>query len=143
MTAVRGFSRLPERGASMSVTAVLLMPCLILAGGLAVDGAQQARARRQAHTGAAPAARAGGDQSSAAQLTGRSGASGDGDGRARAAQVAAAARPEGGSVSSAVRVEDDLVTVTVTVTRATIVLSAIGLDSVRGQAVSSCRLIPR
>lgn len=122
----------------MSVTAVLLMPCLILAGGLAVDGAQQARARRQAHTVAAQASRAGCDEASAARLAGR-----PADGRARARQVAAAASPQGATIASTVSMEPDLLTVSVSVTRATIVLSAIGLDSVRGQASASCRLVPR
>lgn len=127
-----------QRGASMSVTAVLLMPCLVLAGGLAVDGAQQARARRQAHTVAAQASRAGCDEASAARLAGQ-----PADGRARALQVAAAASPQGATIASTVAVESDLLIVSVSVTRATIVLSAVGLDSVHGRATAGCRLVSR
>ncbi len=127
-----------ERGASMSLVAVLLMPCLILAGGLAVDGAQQARARRQAHTVAAQAARAGCDEGSAAELAGQ-----PADGRARAEQVLAAASPDGATLSSAVDLEAGRLTVTVSATRRTIVLSAIGLDAVHGEARVGCRLMAR
>ncbi|MDN5976459.1 hypothetical protein [Acidipropionibacterium jensenii] len=135
-TALLG-TRCRERGASMSVAAALLMPCLILAGGLAVDGAQQARARREAHTLAAQASRAGCDEASAAQLVGMAG-----DGTARARQVAAVA-PAGVTMSATVSRQGDLLTVRVSVTRATIVLSAIGVDAVHGHARASCRLVPR
>ncbi|AXE38902.1 pilus assembly protein TadG-related protein [Acidipropionibacterium virtanenii] len=129
-----------ERGASLSVAAVVLLPCLILAGGLAVDGAQQARARRQAHAVAASAARTGCEEASAAELVGRP----DPVSARRAALGAAtAARTEGATMRARADLDAQRLTVTVDATRATVILSAVGLDTVTGSATVSCLLMAR
>ena len=68
------------RGMSMSVLITMLLPVLLVSAGIAVDGAERARAVRIAHTVAAEAARAGCEEGSAAQLVGQ-----DGTGAARVA----------------------------------------------------------
>lgn len=129
-----------ERGASMTVAVAVLLPCLILAGGLAVDGAQQARAARQAHAVAAAAARAGCDEASAAQLVGRPDPAAA---RARALETARSASAEGARLSASAGVGAQRLTVNVRAARATIVLSMIGLQEVTGRATVSCTLTPR
>ncbi|AMS04564.1 hypothetical protein DUY81_09010 [Acidipropionibacterium acidipropionici] len=129
-----------QRGAGLSVAAAVLLPCLILAGGLAVDGAQQARARRQAHAVAAAAARTGCDHASAAELVGRP----DPAAARRAAMAAAGATSgEGATMSARAELEGGRLSVTVDATRATLILSVIGLDTVTGSATVTCLLVPR
>ncbi|MDN6556448.1 MAG: hypothetical protein L0K74_08095 [Acidipropionibacterium acidipropionici] len=129
-----------QRGAGLSVAAVVLLPCLILAGGLAVDGAQQARARRQAHAVAADAARTGCDEASAAELVGRP----DPGAARRAALAAAGAAPaDGARMRARAAVDGGRLSVTVDATRATVILSAVGLDAVTGSATVTCRLVAR
>lgn len=129
-----------QRGAGLSVAAVVLLPCLILAGGLAVDGAQQARARRQAHAVAAAAARTGCDEASAAELVGRPDPA-----SAREAALAAArtATTEGATMRTRAALRGEHLSVTVEASRATLILSAVGLQTVTGSATVTCRLVPR
>lgn len=129
------FSR--ERGASLSVATALLVPVVVLAGGLAVDGAQQARAARQAHAIAASATRAGCDAMSAAVLSGRADSRA---GRLRAEQVAA--RGDASVRPRQVEVEagDGWVRARVVVARPTFVVSLVGIDEVHGEATVRCHL---
>ncbi|MGK2308622.1 hypothetical protein [Cutibacterium sp. V947] len=106
---------------------------------MAVDGAEQARAVRIAHTVAAEAARAGCEEGSAAQLVGR-----DGSGSARkAAEESARGAQLKGVSRLAIDVEGDAVSVAAQVTRPTHLLSLIGVTAVHGQAREMCTLMAR
>ena len=125
-----------DRGVSLSVVVTVLLPVLLLAAGVAVDGAEQARAARLAHTVAAEAVRAGCE---AAQLVGQ-----DGSGSARkAAEKSARGAEIKGMSQLAIDVEGDAVSVAVQVTRPTHLLSLIGVLEVHGQAREMCTLMAR
>ena len=128
-----------DRGVSLSVVVTVLLPVLLLAAGVAVDGAEQARAARLAHTVAAEAVRAGCEEGSAAQLVGQ-----DGSGSARKAAEKSARGAEIKGVSQlTIDVEGDAVSVAVQVTRPTHLLSLIGVLEVHGQAREMCTLMAR
>ncbi|MDO4411903.1 hypothetical protein [Cutibacterium sp.] len=106
---------------------------------MAVDGAEQARAARIAHTVAAEAARAGCEAGSAAQLVGQ-----DGSGLARqAAQESARSAGAERMSQLVIEVRGDAVSVATEVTRPTRLLSLIGVTEVHGQAHELCTLVPR
>ncbi|WP_195839929.1 hypothetical protein [Cutibacterium porci] len=116
-----------------------MLPVLLVAAGVAVDGAERARATRVAHTVAAEAARAGCEEGSAAQLVGQ-----DGSGAARAAAELSARAAKADRLSQLViTVDGDAVSVVTEVTRPTRLLALIGLTEVHGQASEVCTLVAR
>ena len=128
-----------DRGVSMSVLVTVLLPMLLVTAGVAVDGAERARAVRIAHTIAAEAARAGCEEGSAAQLVGQ-----DGSGAARMAAEASARGTKTDGLSQLVMdVNGDAVSVATEVTRPTRLLALIGLTEVHGSANEMCTLLAR
>ncbi|MDR1355116.1 MAG: hypothetical protein LBJ43_02420 [Propionibacteriaceae bacterium] len=65
-----GARRAPERGVSVSVFTVIAVAALLIAGGLAMDGAAAARAHRQVEAAAAQLARRGADAGAVARIVG-------------------------------------------------------------------------
>lgn len=130
------------RGMSMSVLITMLLPVLLVSAGIAVDGAERARAVRIAHTVAAEAARAGCEEGSAAQLVGQ-----DGTGAARVAAETSATSARGAKADRLSRLvitaNGDAVSVATEVTRPTRLLALIGLTEVHGRASQMCTLLAR
>lgn len=127
------------RGMSMSVLITMLLPVLLVSAGIAVDGAERARAVRIAHTVAAEAARAGCEEGSAAQLVGQ-----DGTGAARVAAETSARGAKAYRLSRLViTANGDAVSVATEVTRPTRLLALIGLTEVHGRASQMCTLLAR
>lgn len=127
------------RGMSMSVLITMLLPVLLVSAGIAVDGAERARAVRIAHTVAAEAARAGCEEGSAAQPVGQ-----DGTGAARVAAETSARGAKADRLSRLViTANGDAVSVATEVTRPTRLLALIGLTEVHGRASQMCTLLAR
>lgn len=126
----------------MSVLITMLLPVLLVSAGIAVDGAERARAVRIAHTVAAEAARAGCEEGSAAQLVGQ-----DGTGAARVAAETSATSARGAKADRLSRLvitaNGDAVSVATEVTRPTRLLALIGLTEVHGRASQMCTLLAR
>lgn len=117
----------------------MLLPVLLVSAGIAVDGAERARAVRIAHTVAAEAARAGCEEGSAAQLVGQ-----DGTGAARVAAETSARGAKADRLSRLViTANGDAVSVATEVTRPTRLLALIGLTEVHGRASQMCTLLAR
>lgn len=117
----------------------LLLPALLVAAGVAVDGAERARASRVAHAAASQAARVGCEEGSAAMLLGRDGS----DAAASRASHSVREALADEDARTRVSVAGDAVSVRAEVSRPTRLLSLIGLTTVRGSASVSCRLVPR
>ncbi len=128
-----------DRGASISTALTLLFPVLLLAGGLAVDGAVQARAASWAHAVASTASRSGCEAASGRHLAGDP--VGPEAGRAEALRTASELLDAQGRAT--VNRTGPRLVVEVTVSRPTVVLGVVGLRRVRGTASASCALSPR
>lgn len=124
--------RSDERGQSMSLLVVLAVPAMILAAGLAVDGAQQAQQERRAETSAAVAARAGADAAATELLAGRSGVVA---GR-RAAELSLSRD----GVAGTAQVVGDRVVVRTSTSAPTLFLSLIRITEVRGEGFAESSL---
>ncbi|MBA8793593.1 Flp pilus assembly protein TadG [Friedmanniella endophytica] len=112
---------------------MVIMVALILTAGLVIDGGQQVDAASRAQSIAAAAARAG----SEAQATDALAGSND-TGRALAA---AQAYLDGSGVPGTVGFDGDRLRVTTEITVPTLMLSVIGIDSVRGRGEAEAELV--
>lgn len=108
---------------------------LVLVAGIAVDGAAQASAHRNAEVTAAQAARAGSDAAASRRLVGESGTS-----AAVAAAEAVLANHPG--VSGSVTLDHGMLSVTTHTSTRTVFLSIVGIDRVTGDGSSSAELRP-
>jgi hypothetical protein len=126
-------SRRDERGMSMSVFVCVSIFALIVAAGLAIDGAVQVHARRVCQTAAAEIARAGADSSATDRLAGESSARAALD----AANVAATRYPDL-AVTASISPSGDEIVVPAQTTVDTYFITLIGIDhlSAHGDAAA-------
>ncbi len=127
-----------ERGSVAVVMPILAVGMLAMAG-LVVDGGAALAARGRAADVAQQAARAGADALAPASLR-----TSDPNGLAvnpAAAVLAADQVLSAGSVGGQVSVTQDTVTVTAQLTRATSILSAIGIDHLTGHATATATVL--
>lgn len=117
-----------SRGASFSVAMTLILPLVLLMGGLAVDGAVKARAARHAVTVASAASRAGCERASGPMLVGHPA----GELASSVARSTAQGMLEPDSTMT-VTTSGDGLTVHVDEPRETIVLNVVGMDHVTGR----------
>ena len=125
-----------HRGASLSVLFALVIPVLLLAVGLGVDGAAKVSAARRAEAAAASAARAGVD--AAAHLVVAS--SPQATGMARQAAEQSLIRD---GVSGTVAVEQGTIIVDTSLAVPTVFVSLAGINQVEGHGHASAQLVPR
>jgi hypothetical protein len=126
-----------ERGVSISVFTVVAIGALLIAGGLAMDGAAAARAHRQAEAAAAQVARVGVDAGAASWLAGI-------NGNTPALSAARSATANYPNVEFALRLSGGELVVRTTTSVPTTFLQFIGINSlsVSGYAVADLAPTP-
>ena len=124
-----------ERGQSISLFVLVIMGALIMTAGLVIDGGQKVAATSRAESAAAGASRAAGNAAATQQLGGADPAS--------AAMLAAkrylAGQP---NVKGTVSISNGIIVVTTTADEPTILLSIIGIASVRGEGSARANIVP-
>ncbi|MDR0435578.1 MAG: hypothetical protein LBH11_02245 [Propionibacteriaceae bacterium] len=126
---------LHERGVSISVFTVIAVGALLIAGGLAMDGAAAAQAHRRAEAAAAQVARVGADAGAAFRLAGADG----GPAALQAARLTAANYP---GIEFEMRMSGGQVAVYTTARVDTTFLQFIGIRSLTVSGYASAALIP-
>lgn len=125
--------RCDERGLSLSVFLVLLLPLLLMAAGLVVDGSAQAAAKARAESVAERAARAGVDAGAGDRLLGRDGAP--------ASVVAARSVLAAEGMDGTVSVEAGVIHITTSTTTSTTFLSIVGINQLSARGAANARLV--
>lgn len=126
-----------QRGASVAVFAVTLIPALILTTGLAIDGSAQLRAARQAESVAGLAVRAASDSAAGHRAAGQNDLAAIDFGLAAARNVLTA-HPE---LQSSIALEAGQVRVEVQACAPTLFLSLAGINELPAKATASAWLI--
>lgn len=128
-----------DESGSITLTLVVMVTALLAAVGLVVDGGAKLRAVQQARAAAGEAARAATQQVNVAQVQAAGTARLDTAAARRAAQ---ATLTEAG-VEGSVTVASGRVSVTATVTRPTVFLSLVGIQSLSGTGAATADLTVR
>jgi hypothetical protein len=124
-----------ERGQSISLFVLVIMGALIITTGLVIDGGQKVAATSRAESAAAAASRAAGNAAATQQLGGADPASA----AVLAAKTYLAGQP---GIEGVVSIANGAVLVTTNASEPTILLSVIGIGSVRGQGSARANIVP-